>query len=254
MSTSNTSTNTKRVAIVTGGAQGIGLAIVEALLADGLSVAIADIDTTLATHAAATLKDGGLDAFPVTVDVSNAESVNAMTEQVLRERGRIDVLVNNAGIAGKAAPITEVDPREWAQVIAVDLTSVFLCCRSVMPHMTGRGSGAIVNVASIAGKEGNPNMVPYSSAKAGVIGLTKALAKEVALQGVRVNAIAPAVIETAILSQLTPEQVAYMKSRIPMGRFGKPHEAAAVVSFLASDASSFVTGQCYDVSGGRATY
>jgi len=243
-----------RVAIVTGGAQGIGLAIVEALLDDGHAVAIADIDAGLAASAAKALTDKGRDAFPVTVDVSSAESVQAMTDQVLKARGRIDVLVNNAGIAGKAAPITEVDPSEWAKVIAVDLTSVYLTCRAVVPHMTQRGSGAIVNVASIAGKEGNPNMVPYSSAKAGVIGLTKALAKEVALQGVRVNAIAPAVIETAILSQLTPEQVAYMKSRIPMGRFGKPQEAAAVVSFLASDASSFVTGQCYDVSGGRATY
>jgi 3-oxoacyl-[acyl-carrier protein] reductase len=147
-----------------------------------------------------------------------------------------------------------VTDQDWDEMMAIDLKSVYLCCQAVLPVMIEQGSGAIVNVASIAGKEGNPNMIPYSTAKAGVIGLTKALAKEVAPHGVRVNAVAPAVIETGILSTLTPAQVEYMKSRVPLGRFGKPEEAAAVIAFLASNRASFVTGQCYDVSGGRATY
>jgi NAD(P)-dependent dehydrogenase (short-subunit alcohol dehydrogenase family) len=164
------------------------------------------------------------------------------------------VLVNNAGIAGRTASLLEVTDQDWDEMMAVDLRSVYLCCQAVLPSMIERRSGAIVNVASIAGKEGNPNMVPYSTAKAGVIGLTKALAKEVAPHGIRVNAVAPAVIETDILQQLTPQQVEYMKSRVPLGRLGKPEEVAAVIAFLASEKASFVTGQCYDVSGGRASY
>ena len=243
-----------QVAIVTGGARGIGIATATLLAQRGYTVAIADIDGGIATEAARGLTDAGLRASAVQVDVGDRRSVEAMIQTVIDTHGQIDVLINNAGIAGNAAPITEVTDDDWAAMLRVDLTSVFLCCRAVMPHMLSRQTGTIVNVASIAGKEGNPRMVPYSSAKAGVIGLTKALAKEVATAGVRVNAVAPAVIETAILKTLTPAQVDYMKSRIPMGRFGLPEEAAHVIAFLASSESSFVTGQCYDVSGGRATY
>lgn len=243
-----------QVAIVTGGARGIGIATATLFAQRGYVAVIADIDEAVATDAARGLTDAGLLSSAVQVDVGDRGSVEAMIKTVIETHGHIDVLVNNAGIAGNAAPITEVTDDDWLMMLRVDLTSVFLCCRAVMPHMLSRQRGAIVNVASIAGKEGNPRMVPYSSAKAGVIGLTKALAKEVATAGVRVNAVAPAVIETAILKTLTPAQVDYMKSRIPMGRFGLPEEAAHVIAFLASPDSSFVTGQCYDVSGGRATY
>src|SRR5262249_38046896 len=163
-------------------------------------------------------RSAGHASVALAADVSQRESVERMTHAVLEQFGRIDVLVNNAGIAGRAAPLTEVTEDEWDQMIAVDLKSVYLGCRAGLPAMLERRQGAIINVASIAGKEGNPNMVPYSTAKAGVIGLTKALAKEVAGQGIRVNAVAPAVIQTRILDQLTPEQVEYMKTRVPLGR------------------------------------
>ena len=162
--------------------------------------------------------------------------------------------MNNAGIAGRAAPLDEVTDRDWDDMMRIDLKSVYLCCQAVLSGMKARRSGHIINVASIAGKEGNPNMVPYSTAKAGVIGLTKAFAKEVAQLGIYVNAIAPAVIDTPILQQLTPQQVQYMVQRIPLGRVGQPREVAALIAWLASDECSFTTGQCLDISGGRATY
>jgi 2-dehydro-3-deoxy-L-rhamnonate dehydrogenase (NAD+) len=251
---SGTAIGAGQVAIITGGARGIGIATATLFAQRGYVAVIADIDGTLASEVAKDLSAAGHRAAAVQVDVGDRRSVEAMIQSVIDSHGHIDVLINNAGIAGNAAPITDVTDEDWDAMLRVDLTSVFLCCRAVMPHMLSRQKGTIVNVASIAGKEGNPRMVPYSSAKAGVIGLTKALAKEVATAGIRVNAVAPAVIETAILKTLTPAQVDYMKSRIPMGRFGLPEEAAHVIAFLASPESSFVTGQCYDVSGGRATY
>jgi 3-oxoacyl-[acyl-carrier protein] reductase len=175
-------------------------------------------------------------------------------EQVLGRTNRIDILVNNAGIAGVTAPLWEQTDADWQKVIAVNLSGVFYFCRAVLPHMRERKYGRIVNIASIAGKEGNPRMVGYSATKAAVIGLTKSLGKEVATEGICVNAVSPAVVRTRILDQVTPEQINYMTERIPMRRTGKPEEIAAVVHFLASPDCSFVTAQCYDVSGGRATY
>ena len=241
---------TNQTAVVTGGAAGIGEAIARRLSAAGATVAVADLNLPAATEVAQSLAS----AFPIQIDITNSASVKKAFEEIFAKRPRLEILVNNAGIAGRAVPLWEQTEEDWQQIIAVNMGGVFHCCRAVVQHMRQNKYGRIVNIASIAGKEGNPNMTGYSATKAGVIGFTKSFAKEVALDGICVNAVAPAVVHTKMLDQLTPEQVDYMTQRIPMRRTGKPEEIAAVVHFLASPDCSFVTGQCYDASGGRATY
>lgn len=243
-----------RVAVVTGGASGIGLAISERLSRAGARVVIADRDAKSAAAAAGRIGASGADASSIRTDVTRTDDIAAMVEHVLESFGRLDILVNNAGVNGRNAPLWEITDEEWDELMQINLSSVFRCCRAVLGHMRQRRSGAIVNMASVAGKEGNANAVPYSVSKAGVICLTKALAKEVVGEGIRVNAVAPALIETPLLAQLSPEHARRMTEKIPMGRMGRPEEVAAVVHFLVSDDASFVTGQCYDASGGRATY
>ena len=240
-----------RAAIVTGAARGIGRAIADRLASEGARVLIADIDEQAANEAAAELGEMG-EAYPL--DVTSDDSWEAALLAARNYFGKVDILVNNAGIAGRSAPAWELSVEEWQQVINIDLTGVFLGCRAVLPGMIDEEYGRIVNIASIAGKEGNPNAVPYSAAKSGVIGLTKAIAKEVATKGVIVNAITPAVIETEILKQVSQQHIDYMTSRIPMGRVGQPHEVAALAAFLCSDDVTFSTGAVFDLSGGRATY
>lgn len=243
-----------RVAIVTGAAVGIGRATARRLAREGAAVALADVDEQGATAVARELIAAGHTAIAIQTDVANRDDVAALVREAEVRLGPIDVLVNNAGIGGKAAPLEEQTDDDWDRMLAINLKSIYLCCQAVVPGMKARGYGRIVNVASIAGKEGNPNMIPYSAAKAGVIGFTKALAKEVGAHGVYVNAISPAVIETPLLEQLTPEQVQYMVQRIPLGRVGQPEEVASLIAWLASDECTFTTGQCVDISGGRATY
>jgi 3-oxoacyl-[acyl-carrier protein] reductase len=239
-----------QTAVITGAATGIGEAIAKRLAQAGAIVAVADINLQGAGQTSALIPN----SFPVQIDVTDHASVQAAVQAALDRTGRIDILVNNAGIAGRTAPVWEQTDDDWNRTIAVNLNGVFYCCRAVLPHMRERRYGRIVNIASIAGKEGNPNMTGYSATKAAVIGFTKSAAKEVATQGICINAVAPAVVQTKILDQLPQEQIDYMTQKIPMRRTGAPEEIAAVVHFLASPDSSFVTGQCYDASGGRATY
>jgi 3-oxoacyl-[acyl-carrier protein] reductase len=240
-----------KTALVTGAARGIGLAIATRLAGDDLRVALLDRDGDAAEAAARSVGRG---AMALVGDVTQTKDVEGAIGRVEREWGRLDVLVNNAGITGRSFPIWELSDEDWQRVIDVDLTSVFLCCRAAVRVMLRQGSGRIINIASIAGKEGNPTLVPYSTAKAGVIGLTKALAKEVATRGILVNAVAPAVIGTELLQQMEPSTVDLLVSKIPMGRVGRPDEVAALVAWLASDQCTFSTGAVYDLSGGRATY
>jgi len=240
-----------RTAIVTGGAQGIGLAIAERLLASGAKVRIWDRDEKLLAKSVATL---GASASGDTIDVTSRAALERGTKSALEALGRIDVLVNNAGIAGPTAPVVDYPVEEWQRVLEIDLTGPFLCCRTVVPHMTKAGYGRIVNVASIAGKEGNPNAAAYAAAKGGLIAFTKALGKELAQTGVLVNCVTPAAAQTAILDQVTPEFARFMLSKIPMGRFVRVDEIAALVCWLASEDCSFSTAGVFDISGGRATY
>jgi 3-oxoacyl-[acyl-carrier protein] reductase len=240
-----------KTAIVTGGARGIGAAAAERIAAEGGRVLIADIDEAAGQETAAVIGPG---ALAYTLDVTSEDSWNGAVAAARDAWGRVDILVNNAGVAGDNVVSWEMPVAEWTRVIEIDLSGVFLGCRAVLPGMIEAGYGRIVNVASIAGKEGNPNAAAYSAAKAGVIGLTKSVGKEVATKGILVNCIAPAVIETPILEQVSDSHKAYMLSRIPMGRLGQPAEVAALIAFLASDDLSFSTGAVYDISGGRATY
>jgi 3-oxoacyl-[acyl-carrier protein] reductase len=243
------------VALVTGGAQGIGEAIALRLARAGAQVAIGDINAPLARETAARIgREAATRVMAGELDVTSPDSAAQAIQAVISACGRLDILVNNAGIGGKSAPLWEQSGDDWSRVLAVNLTGVFNCCRAAIGHMRERRYGRIVNIASVAGKEGNPNMTAYSASKAGVIAFTKSLAKEVAAEGICVNSVAPAVVRTKILDQLTPAQVDYMISKIPMRRTGEPEEIAAVVHFLSSPDCSFVTGQCYDASGGRSTY
>ena len=242
-----------RFAIVTGGARGIGLAVARRLLEAGAMVAIWDRDFAEAARAAAGLRAEGGDVDAFDVDVRSPDSVAEGLRQSLDGHREVDILVNNAGIVGRSAPLLELSDDDWDETVLTDLTSVFYCCRAVLPAMRAEPGGAIVNIASVAGKEGNPGQVPYSVAKAGVIALTKALAREAAPE-IRVNCVAPALTQTRILDELPQQVIDYALERMPIGRVALPEEVAAVVHFLSSDDASFVTGQCYDISGGRSTY
>ncbi|MFT6580207.1 MAG: SDR family NAD(P)-dependent oxidoreductase [Alphaproteobacteria bacterium] len=242
--------NGKRAA-VTGGAQGIGRAITERLLESGATVALWDMDADLMAE---TVRELGANARGVVVDVTDPDSVAKGLEQTNAEIGGVDILVNNAGISGPNVPTWEYSIEDWRRVIDIDLNGVFYCCRAVSPQMKAQDYGRIINIASIAGKEGNPNAPAYSAAKAGVIGLTKSLGKELADTGVRVNCVTPAAARTRIFDQMTQEQIDYMLSKIPMERFVKVEEVAALVAWLSSEDCAFSTGAVFDISGGRATY
>ena len=238
-----------RCGVVTGGVQGIGRAVAERFIASGAKVMIWDVDAGLAERTAAEIG-----ATALAMDVTDEASVTSAVAQTRERLGRIDILVNNAGIAGKNMVTWDYPVEEWNKVMAINLTGPFLTCRAVAPVMIEQGYGRIVNVASIAGKEGNPNAVAYSASKAGVIALTKSLGKELAGHDIAVNCITPAAAKTAIFDQMTQEHIDYMLSKIPRNRFVKVEEIASLVAFLASAENSFTTGGVFDISGGRATY
>ena len=245
-----------RVAVITGGAQGIGLAIAERMLHSGASVVLWDVDAGLlaqAETALGALGTGGTVGTAI-VELTMEADVADAAQRAVAAHGRIDILVNNAGITGGNAPTWELAPEVWRRVIEVNLVAPYLTCRAVVPQMLKQGYGRIVNIASVAGKEGNPNASHYSASKAGLIALTKSLAKELATQGVLVNAVSPAAAKTAIFDSMTQQHIDFMLSKIPMARFLEVNEAAAMIAWLASEECSFSTGAVFDLSGGRATY
>ena len=239
-----------RRAVITGGASGLGFAISQRLLASGAQLVWWDVNAETLRHGAEQL---GAPVQTVQVDVTRHESVVAAVQQILAQ-GPVDVLVNSAGITGPNLKVWDYPPEQWRQVLDVNLNGLFYCCRELVPHMRERNYGRIVNIASVAGKDGNPNASAYSASKAAVIALTKSLGKELADTGVRVNCVTPAAVKTAMFDQMTPQHIAFMLSKIPMGRFGEPGEVAAMVAWLCSEECSFSTGAVFDLSGGRSTY
>lgn len=240
-----------RHAVVTGGAAGLGFAIAQRLVASGGQVTLWDRDEAAGARAARELGEGH---GCVAVDVASEASVRAAVQATLARAPRIDALVNSAGITGPNVKLWDYPVDAWRQVLEVNLTGLFLCCREVVPVMRAAGYGRIVNIASVAGKEGNPNASAYSASKAAVMALTKSLGKELADTGVRVNCVTPAAVKTAIFDQMSPEHIQFMLSKIPLGRFGLPEEIAALVGWLCTEECSFSTGAVFDLSGGRATY
>lgn len=242
-----------RVAVITGGARGIGYATAERMLASGAAVSLWDIDAERLQQAQAALAQPQRVAIR-TVELTDEHAVAAAAHATRERFGKIDILVNNAGITGGNGPTWELDPAVWRRVLDVNLMGPVLTVRAIVPSMLENGYGRIVNIASVAGKEGNPNASHYSASKAGLIGLTKSLGKELATKNILVNCITPATANTEILAQMKPEHVEYMRSRIPMGRLGEPQETAAMICWLSSEDCSFTTASTFDISGGRTTY
>jgi 2-dehydro-3-deoxy-L-rhamnonate dehydrogenase (NAD+) len=239
-----------RTAIITGGASGLGRAVAKRLVAEGGKVALWDVNADALAEAAAEVGA----SHTAQVDVSDAEAVANAAAASAQALGRVDILVCSAGITGATAPVHEYPIDSWQRVVDINLNGLFYCCRAVVPHMLANDYGRIVNVASVAGKEGNPNASAYSASKAAVIGLTKSLGKELAGKGIIANALTPATFESPILDQLPASQVDYMRSKIPMGRLGEAEESAAMILFMASEECSFTTASTFDTSGGRTTY
>lgn len=242
-----------RVAVVTGGARGIGYAVAERMLRSGAAVSLWDVDAARLEEARAALSGLG-EVACIAIELTRDDEAQSATRSTVERFGKIDILINNAGITGGNAPTWELDPSVWRRVLDVNLVAPFLTCRSVVPVMLRGGYGRIVNIASIAGKEGNPNASHYSASKAGLIGLTKSLAKELAPRDILVNCVTPAAARTEIFEQMKQEHIDYMLSRIPMNRFVEPAEVAAMICWLASEECSFSTGGVFDISGGRATF
>jgi 3-oxoacyl-[acyl-carrier protein] reductase len=245
---------TGKTVIVTGAGKGIGRAAALRFAAEGAHILAADLDMGLLDETLGLIRRQGGKGETYRLDVTRWAEVQGMAERALQEFGRVDVLVTSAGILGSNVSVQDLSPEEWERIHAVNLTGVFYCCKAVIPPMARQHAGAIVNMASIAGKEGNPMMAAYSSSKAGVIALTKALGKELAPLGIRVNCIAPSMIDTDMIKTVPDAQREALKARVPLGRFGRVEEVAALIRFLASSEASYLTAQCWDCSGGRAVY